>query len=162
MEDVITIGRRIVPVEQIALIEPFDPASNPDFKPAREFKARVVLLNRDIVRTELAPQEFADAQGFRMLAEDNIAANPAISFRVESFEPTENFKPAKPYQARLKWRDQDGNEQSKLLLSKPETVIGIVVRGGGESAPKRRRRGDRPARERAPRRRSRKSQAVPA
>jgi hypothetical protein len=63
MEDVITIGRRIVPFERIALIEPFDPASNPDFKPAKEFRARVVMLNRDIVLTELAPQEFADARG---------------------------------------------------------------------------------------------------
>ena len=97
-----------------------------------------------------------------MLAEDNIAANPAIPFRVESFEPSESFNPTKPYQTRLKWRDQDDNEQSKLLLSKPETVIAVVLRGGAESAPKRGERGDRPARARAPRRRSRKAQAVPA
>src|ERR1700691_6260602 len=42
------VGDAFVPVEQIALVEPFDPASNPDFKPAKEFKARIVLLNRDI------------------------------------------------------------------------------------------------------------------
>jgi len=28
---------------------------------------------------------------------------------------------------RLLWRDLDGNDQSKLLLSEPETVLGIVV-----------------------------------
>jgi hypothetical protein len=123
MENVITVGKRLLPVGQIALIEPFDPSSNPDFKPAKEFKARVVLLNRDIVLTETTPEEFATAQGFRLLTEDNLAANPAIAFSVESFEPTENFKPAKPYRTRLKWRDQEGNEQSKLLLTKPEAVL---------------------------------------
>jgi hypothetical protein len=161
MQDVITIGKRLVPVEQIAFVEPFDPASNPEFKPEKAYKARVILLNRDTVLTELAPQEFSDAQGFRMLAEDDIAANPAISFRVESFEPTESFKPTKPYQTRLKWRDQDDNEQSKLLLSKPETVIALVLRGGAEAAPKGKERPDRPARAR-PHRRSRKSETEPA
>ena len=54
MQDVITIGKRLVPVEQIAFVEPFDPTSNPEFKPEKVFKARIVLLNRDIVLTELA------------------------------------------------------------------------------------------------------------
>ena len=132
MQNVVTIGKRLVPVEQIAFVEPFGPASNPEFKLLKEFKARIVLLNREIVLTELAPQEFADAQGFWMLAEENIAANPAISFCVESFEPSESFNPTKPYQTRLKWRDQDGNEQSRLLLSKPETVIAVVLRSGAD------------------------------
>jgi hypothetical protein len=128
MDNVITLGKRLLPIEQIALIEPFDPSSNPDFKPANEFKARVVLLNRDTVLTETAPQEFASAQSFRLLTEDNVAANPAIAFKVESFEPTETFKPTKPYLARLKWRDQEGNEQSKLLLTKPDAVLALVLR----------------------------------
>jgi hypothetical protein len=72
MQDVITIGKRLVPVEQIAFVEPFDPASNPEFKPAKEFKARIVLLNRDIVLTELAPHAFADAQGLRMLRQEKV------------------------------------------------------------------------------------------
>jgi hypothetical protein len=108
MENVITLGKRLLPFEQIVLIEPFDPSSNPDFKPAKEFKARVVLLNRDTVLTETTPQEFASAQGFRLLTEDNVAANPAIPFKVESFEPTETFKPTKPYLTRLKWRRHSG------------------------------------------------------
>jgi hypothetical protein len=113
-----------------ALVEPFDPSSNPDFKPEKEFEARVVLLNRDTVLTETTPQEFATAQGFRLLTEDNVAANPAIACSVESFEPTQSFKPAKPYRTRLNWRDQEGNEQSKLLLTKPETVLSLVLRRG--------------------------------
>jgi hypothetical protein len=33
MQDVITIGKRLVSLEQIAFVEPFDPANNPEFKP---------------------------------------------------------------------------------------------------------------------------------
>jgi hypothetical protein len=44
---VITIGKRLVPAEHIAFVEAFDPAINPDFKPERDFKGRVVLVNRD-------------------------------------------------------------------------------------------------------------------
>ena len=129
MQNVITIGLRLVPSEQIAFVEPFDPASNPNFKPEKTYNARVVMLNRDVVLTESTPQEFAEAHGFRMLADDNSAANGRIAFSVESFSPTDNFKPTKSYLTRLKWRDLDGNEQSKLLLTKPETVVAVLLRG---------------------------------
>lgn len=132
MQDVITIGRRLVPLEQIALVEPFDPASNPEFKPEKTFKARVVLLNRDNVLAEFTPEEFAAAHGFRMLADDGIAANPAVAFHVETFTPSENFTPTKPYTTRLKWRDGDGNDHSRLLLTNPEAVIAVALRGGAE------------------------------
>jgi hypothetical protein len=102
MENVITLGKRPLPIERIAVIEPFDPSSNPDFKPEKETKARVVLLNRDTVLTDSVPLEFAAAHGFRMLTEDNVAANPSIAFSVESFSPSESFKPTKPYRTRLK------------------------------------------------------------
>jgi hypothetical protein len=133
MQDVVTIGRRLIPLEQIAFAEPFDPASNPDFKSDKPFKARLVLLNRDTVLAEITAQEFADAHGFRLLAEDQIAVNPAISFRVETFTPTETFKPEKAYVTRLKWRDPEGNEHSKLLLTAPETVIAVALRGGTDA-----------------------------
>jgi len=162
MQDVITIGRRLVPVEQIALIEPFDPASNPEFKPEKLFKARVVLLNRDTVLAETAPHEIAEAYGFRMLAEDNMAVNPNIAFRVESFMPTETFNPGKAYATRLKWRDRDENEQSKLLLTKPETVIALVLRGEAASAASAKVSPRRPPRSRATRRNSRKPEPVRA
>ena len=162
MQDVITIGKRLIPVEQIALVEPFDPESNPESKPEKPFKSRVVLINRDTVLAEAEPKEIAETHGFRMLAGDNMAVNPAIAFRVESFEPTEQFKPAKPYATRLKWRDRDGNEQSKLLLSTPETVLTLVLRG--EPAPDAGSNGSprRPQRSRATRRRSRKLEPVGA
>jgi hypothetical protein len=46
---ILTIGKRYIPVHQIAYVEPFDPTSNSDFRPEKEFKARIVLINRDTV-----------------------------------------------------------------------------------------------------------------
>jgi hypothetical protein len=133
MQNVITIGKRLVPVEQIALVECFDPTRNPEFKPERPFKGRVVLINRDVILTEISPREFAEAYGFRFLAADDVAVNAAIAYSVETFMPSEAFRPEKPYETRLKWRDLDGNEQSKLLVTSPEVVIAEVLRG--EKAP---------------------------
>lgn len=160
MKDVVTIGKRFIPLEEIAFVEPFDPASNPEFKPDKDFKARVVLLNRDTVLAEFTPEEFALVQGFRLLADDNVVANPAIAFRVESFEPTENFKPDKPYVTRLKWEDRQGNERSRLLLTKPEAVISLLVRGQDENAPPRKGPSTNPARRRPARRNGRKLEAA--
>ena len=120
---VVTIGKRLVPLEQVAFVEPFDPSSNPEFKPEKDFKGRIVLRNRDMVLTEQTPQEFATEHEFHLFTEDSVAVNRSIAFKIETFEPTENFKPTKPYQTRLKWRDAGGEEQSKLLLTAPETVI---------------------------------------
>jgi hypothetical protein len=151
MENVITIGRRHVPIEQIAYVEPFEPSANTDFQPEKPFKARVVLLDRDTVLTEATPQEFADAHGFRMLVEDTVATNPSVGFRVESFEPTEGFRPAKPYQTRLMWRDPTGKNHSKLLLTRPEAVIAVAVRGESSEAGTERKRSRRPAQRRTAR-----------
>jgi hypothetical protein len=148
MQNVVTIGRRLVPVEHIALVEPFDPAAKPEFNPEKPFKARIVLLNRDTVLTEATPKEFADTHGFRMLADDNVATNPGIMFRIETFAATEHFTPTKPYVTRIRWRDQDGNDQSKLLLTKPEAVIAIALRGAPESGSNRKEPPRRPARSR--------------
>ena len=113
----------MVPVEQIAYVEPFEPPANGQFIPDKPY------FNRETVLTETAPQEFAEAHGFRLLPEDNVATNPLITFRVASFVPTQDFNPAKPYQTKLTWRAPDGNSHSKLLLTKPETVIAIALRG---------------------------------
>jgi hypothetical protein len=64
-----------------------------------------------------------------MLQMDRVATNPAIHFRVETFVPADGFAPAKAYATRLLWRDLDDNDQSKLLLSEPETVLAVAVRG---------------------------------
>jgi hypothetical protein len=125
----INIGRRLVPLEQIALIEPFDPSANPNMKSERPFKARVVLLNRDSILTEETPEVFAEANGFRSLAEDGVFTNPEIHFGVEVFHPARDFRPTKPYVSRIVWRDLDGNTQSKLLLTKADDVLAIAVRG---------------------------------
>jgi hypothetical protein len=133
--NIITIGKRLIPAEEIAYVEAFDPAANPEFKPEKNFKARLVLLNRDVVLTENAPKEFADANGFHLLAEDNVAVNPSLAFRVETFEPTENFKPGKAYRTRIKWSDSSGKEQSKLLVTEPETVVAELSQRGATRAP---------------------------
>jgi hypothetical protein len=111
------------------LVEPFEPPAEqpPRFTSDKDFKARVVLIDRYNVLTEDTVEAFAEANKFRRLPDDNVATNPAVRFRVETFEPSEGFTPRKPYQSRLKWRDQDGNEQSKLLLTKPETVIAVIL-----------------------------------
>ena len=126
MTDVITIGKRLIARDQLAFIEPFDPARNPDFNPSKEFKTRLVLLNRENVLSEEEPRAFAETHGLRFLDDDKVGINPSIVFKVESFEPTEDFKPKKSFLTRLKWRGADGRENSKLLLAKPESVIALV------------------------------------
>jgi hypothetical protein len=143
---VITVGKRLVPVGQVAFVEPFDPSANPEFKPEKDFKGRLVLLNRDIVLTEQTPEAFATEHELHLFTEDSVAVNREIVFRVETFEPTESFNPAKPYKTRLKWRDLAGAEQSKLLVTTPETVIVELLGAKEEVAKAAKRPARRPAR----------------
>lgn len=129
MDNVITIGKRLIPIEHIAFVEPYDPTTNPKLQTSREYKARIVMINRDSVLTEQTPQSLAEAYGFRVLETDQIATNPSVAFRVETFEPADGFTPSKAFATRLLWRDRDGNDQSKLLVAPPETVLAVVVRG---------------------------------
>jgi hypothetical protein len=129
MSTTVTVGKRLIPIEHIALIEPFDATAQSKLQTDRPFQARIVLIDRESVLTEEALEAFAGKHGFRVLSEDGIATNPAIRFNVEAFEPAEGFKPTKPYRSRLLWRDQDGQAQSKLLLAEPERVLAAVVRG---------------------------------
>lgn len=85
------------------------------------------MINRDIVLTEQKPPEFASERELHLFTEDSVAVNRAIVFRIETFEPIESFKPAKPYKTRFKWRDYTGGEQSKLLLTTPETAIAELL-----------------------------------
>jgi hypothetical protein len=155
-QNIIAVGRKRFPIEEIALVEPFEPPAeqSPRFTSDREFKTRVVLIDRYSLLTE---DTVEDANKFRRLPDDNVATNQAVRFRVETFELSEGFQPRKPYQSRLKWRDQDGNEQSKLLLTKPETVIAVVLRGEAAPAPDHQ---ETPSEAAAPQRRTRKP-AVP-
>jgi hypothetical protein len=92
------------------------------------------MINRDSVLTEQSPRDFAQAHGFRVLDGDQIATNPAVAFRVETFEPADGFTPSKAFATRLLWRDRDGNDQSKLLLAMPETVLAVVLRGDTDTS----------------------------
>jgi hypothetical protein len=143
---VITIGKRLILAKEVAFVEPFDPSSNPEFKPEKDFKGRVVLLNREIVLTEQTPQEFAAEHDLHLFAEDSVAVNRTIRFKVEIFEPTENFKPLRPYHTRLKWSDLAGDEQSKLLVTAPETVIAEILSAKTEMPGPAKRPAGRPAR----------------
>ncbi|MCU1278055.1 MAG: hypothetical protein JWM53_1601 [bacterium] len=95
----------------------------------------MVLVNRESVLTEQPWQEFAGAHGFRVLAEDSVATNPALAFRVQTFEPTADFKPNRPYVTRVLWRDNDGNDHSKLLVTKAVDMVAIAVKGEAANAP---------------------------
>lgn len=150
----IQIGRRLVPLEHIALIEPFDSSSQPELRSERPFKSRVVFINRDSALIEEPLANFAAQHGLRLLEQDGIATNPAIAFTVEAFTPTESFAPDKPYKSRLRWRDNQGNARSKLLLTAPEAVVSLAIRNDGKAprgvkAPKvarrSRQRGETPA-----------------
>jgi hypothetical protein len=135
---VITIGKRLLPADQVVFVEPFEPAANPEFKPEKSFKGRVVMLDRGRVLTEQTPREFAEAHGLHLFAEDDVAVNRAVAFKIEMFEPTESFKPLKPYRTRLKWCDSRGDDQSKLLVAAPETVMAEIFDAKVEATPAKR------------------------
>lgn len=135
MASFIVVGKRFIPPEYIAFVEPYDLlTARPQLRTSRWFQGRVVMVNRDSILIEEAPVVFAEANGFRTLAADRTATNPAIAFRVEAFLPVEGFTPSKAFATRLLWRDLDGDEQSKLLLSDPETVLAVVVRGASDKS----------------------------
>ena len=145
MSNFVTVGNRLVPRDQIALVEPFDPAANPTFQTTRDFKARLVLIDRTSILLEQPLEEFAGANSFRILPNDSVALSPVVRFRVETYVPGEGFAPTKPYKTRLLWRDLDGNDQSKLLVSEPEAVLTIAVLGAAAAAPAERSPGKAPA-----------------
>lgn len=126
MTEFVTAGRKLVPSRHIAFAEPFDPAANPQFHPAKSYAARLVLLGRDSVLTAERVENFAAANGFRWLAEDRVAINPAVHFTVETFQAEGEFRPKRAYRTRLRWRDGEGNEQSKLLITAPEAVLSAM------------------------------------
>jgi hypothetical protein len=131
----ITIGRKLIPIEHIAFVEPFDREANPKLETDKAFLSRVVLLNRESVLSEETPAGFSLAHGFRVLPEDQVGVNAGVRFQVETFTPTEGFNPSKPYRSRLMWKGPEGETQSKLLLSPPETVLAIAVKGEGQEEP---------------------------
>lgn len=133
MNNVITIGRRLIPLDQIAYIEPFDPSSATGLETTRKFEARVTLLNRDNLLAEVAMGSFISEHKFRLLELDQVALNPLLDYRVEIFEPRDDFNSSKEFKTRLLWRDQRGNDFSKLLVMAPSDVLAVVMEA--ETAP---------------------------
>jgi hypothetical protein len=151
---IVTIGKRMVSLEQIAYIEPFDATSNPEFKSDKAYKGRVVLLNRDTVLSEQTSAEFAAAHDLHLFVEDDVAVNRVIDFKIEIFEPSENFKPSRPYRTRLKWSDDQGSEQSKLLITAPELAIAGLLDAQLDVEQPKAKRAARPAKKRGASRRA--------
>src|ERR1700761_51910 len=87
--NIVTIGKRLIPLEQIAFVEPFEPSANPDFRPERDFRSRIVLINRDILLTEQPIESSAYEHGLKLLPEDNVAVSSTILYSIEKFEPRE-------------------------------------------------------------------------
>jgi len=133
MTATIRIAKRLVPLEQIVLVEPFVAEENARIFSERPLKTRVVLLNRTSLLTEDAVEAFAEQYGFRTLFGEGIAANPSVAFGVETFAPQEGFSPTRPFLSRLTWKDETGQTQSKLLLATPESVLRVIIRGEPES-----------------------------
>lgn len=133
MNTTVTVGKRLIPLEQIVLAEPFDPEAPSNLQTERVFKTRLVLMDRDSVLIEEDLLAFAERHAFRSVEKDGIAVNPSISFIVEVFSPSPGFEPKKPYRSRLVWRALNGERQSKLLLTEPDDALSITVRG--ESSP---------------------------
>jgi hypothetical protein len=78
MSTFVTVGRRLIPREHIAFVEPYDPSANPKIQTSRDFLARVMLVNRDSILIEDTPEAFAKANEFRMLAEDALMCSVGI------------------------------------------------------------------------------------
>ncbi|MFT3941559.1 hypothetical protein [Rhodopseudomonas sp.] len=158
MTGTLTIGKRLIPLNQLAFVEPYVPTEPSPIQTSRQFQGRAVMVNRDSVLIEDSVTDFAAANRFLLVAEDQTAINPAIRFGVEMFTPADGFNPSKPYRSRLRWRDLDGNDQSKLLVAGPEAVLELITDGlavadpssEGRRPPAKSRRNKRPARGKLP------------
>jgi hypothetical protein len=128
MREVLRSGKRLILIEEIVLVEPFATSADGTLQSDRDFKSRIVLLDKDTVLCEEPPEEFVSNYGFRLIAADRVALNPAIRFAVEAFEPTEGFQPLRAYRTRLLWKGPNGAAHSKLILAPPERVLAIVSR----------------------------------
>ncbi len=134
MNPVLRVAKRLLPIEEIALVEPFAPMAESPYPAGTLFQSRIVLLDKDGVLCEQLPENFADSMRFGWLAEDRVALNPAVRFAVEVFEPQEGFQPQKAFRTRLLWKDWEGTSRSKLLLATPESVLAVARRAGAKKA----------------------------
>lgn len=129
MSDTIRVGKRLVPAEHIALLEPFVPSAQSPINSDKPFQTRIVLLDRESVLSEDAMDPLAESLSMKVIASERVAISRKLRFTIEGFAPSEGFKPTKDYKSRLVWRDLDGQPQSKLMLSEPDLLLAIAVRG---------------------------------
>jgi hypothetical protein len=82
-QNIIAIGRKRFPIEEIALVEPFElPAEQPPrFTSDKEFRARVVLIDRYNVLTEDTVEAFAEANKFPAARQCRDQPGRAVSGR---------------------------------------------------------------------------------
>ena len=59
MSNIVTVGKKLIPREHIAFVEPYEPSANSRLHTTREFHGRAVLLDRESVLIEELPQAFA-------------------------------------------------------------------------------------------------------
>lgn len=129
MENSIQIGKRLIALEQIALVELYLPDANKPLQSKKAFQSRIVMIDKRSILSEEPVATFVSEHAFRTIAADGIATNPALTYWIECFEPDDTFRPDKPFQSRLLWRMPNGMAHSKLLLAAPETALAVAVRG---------------------------------
>lgn len=83
--------------------------------------------------SEEAPEQLPKAHCFLWIEADKVVTKPNIILRRRDVHRTESFDPSKPFPSRLAWNDEEGNMQSKLMVTDPEALLAIVVRGGTEN-----------------------------
>lgn len=135
MQHTVLVGKRLIPAAHMVLVEPLDPAALERLESQRNFQTRLTLLDRSSVLLEEGFLEFAKTHALKEISDDDVAVNPGIAFRVEAFEPSGDFQPAKPYRSRLLWRDPHGQTHSRLMVTEPEKLLALAV----SSAPGQRR-----------------------
>ena len=71
----LNIGKHLVPLEHIVLVEPFDPSTQTRMRTDKAYQTRVYLLDRETILAEEPLATFVEKHGFRRLSEDGIAAD---------------------------------------------------------------------------------------
>jgi hypothetical protein len=125
---IIQTGRHHIPLPHIVCVESWDPGKQrADFKTDRPYRSRIILRTRNETHLcEELPEDFVTRYGFRYLVTEQIAINPAIKFRVETYVPN-GLQTTKDFKTRLRWRDMDGEWQSRLLETPAEVVAANVL-----------------------------------
>lgn len=149
MSTTVEIRGKQIATAHITLVEPFDPAKNTAIPNPQRFAGRVRLVDGTSLLIEQSPADFGRAHGFRVLGvPDNIATNPAVVYRVETFDLTEaqkrnpDFKPERKFASRLSW----GKSDSVLLQNDADTVASVVLKGQPDRSPRKAQKASGPAR----------------